>query len=742
MRLTLRTLLAYLDDLLEPEQAKELGRKIAENDFASSLSNRVRDVMRRRRLTAPDIDGPATGIDPNTIAEYLDNTLTPDLVADLEKICLESDTHLAEVAACHQILTLVLGEPIEISSASRDRMYALAPPLQTATATKNESSPNTTSHNHTERPQHQPVVSELKQPPSAAQIIDDAHTNHRPKKDNPHLQRPSLSRRSLPYLGLLLILLIFGGLIVSDPKLFPELLPSNDSSVTKIDKKNPAKNQLAHNNPQKTRKIFRPKPIHNFPKVPLPSPIRKDPPPKIPIQPIHQPPIKIPQPPKPKTPPLTVVEKIPLIRYLAIKRGRLFRNTPFNNTHKWLAIPAETILKANDKIVSPAPFESILEIGDGLFGIPQGRLAITAGTAIQLLPASPAGPFGIQLQQGRIVIQRKISFKATPKTDKSQPKKQNIFVFGLKIRNELWRIELQSEDTVCGIEMQPRAANGIDADWGINTYNGGLYVINGSLRIINPKGDSLTIQSEKEACGYLSLLPSNHRKSGQKTFPKFSQISKPFWLTSAGRRLTPQIEQFANRYQIIFKAEKDADGNDIIALKKNAVTLAKDRNPIIAQFAAQGLAITQNYKELVQIIATTKHEEPRDAAINGLRQWLPIEKENNQRLLQELKKQFPSDDEKFYDAKAVHQLLWGVAATQMRHPEISKLLVEWLDHPHVTIRKLTFSHIQRLTKKQNGYGVFLSTGHRKMAVERWRNYVKKQGALLPPEQPKEKLEIP
>ncbi len=37
--------------------------------------------MRRRRLTAPTLSGPGVGIDPNTVAEYLDNTLPPDGVA-------------------------------------------------------------------------------------------------------------------------------------------------------------------------------------------------------------------------------------------------------------------------------------------------------------------------------------------------------------------------------------------------------------------------------------------------------------------------------------------------------------------------------------------------------------------------------------------------------------------------------------------------------------------------------------
>ncbi len=185
MRLTLRTLLAYTDDILEPADHEELGKKIEASDFATELIHRSRDTVRRLRLGAPDVlagegDGDEDVLDSisvadaNAVAEYLDNTLPAGDVADFERICLEpgneADMHLAEVASCHHVLTMVLGEAAEIDMDVRRRMYEL--PEKLARGQKLRIEPG-----HAAPPQSAPVQAPppkaptpVAAPPAAAQV--------------------------------------------------------------------------------------------------------------------------------------------------------------------------------------------------------------------------------------------------------------------------------------------------------------------------------------------------------------------------------------------------------------------------------------------------------------------------------------------------------------------------------------------------------------------------------------------
>ncbi|GAC1465751.1 MAG: hypothetical protein NVSMB9_05660 [Isosphaeraceae bacterium] len=123
MRLTLRTLLAWLDDTLSPTEVREIGKQVQESEFAKELVARIQRVTRQRRLTVPPRSGPDS-IDANIVASYLDNELDPEEVAELEKRCLTSDVHLAEVSSVHQVLSLI-GQKAKVPMEARHRMYQL-----------------------------------------------------------------------------------------------------------------------------------------------------------------------------------------------------------------------------------------------------------------------------------------------------------------------------------------------------------------------------------------------------------------------------------------------------------------------------------------------------------------------------------------------------------------------------------------------------------------------------------------
>jgi hypothetical protein len=127
MRLTLRTLLAWMDRVLAPEDQRDLGEKVATSGVAPRLADRVRAAVAHPRLAAPKPDGHGLADDPNTAAEYLDNVLAADRLEAFERICIESDVHLAEVASCHGILAEItrgVADDERIDEAARRRLLA------------------------------------------------------------------------------------------------------------------------------------------------------------------------------------------------------------------------------------------------------------------------------------------------------------------------------------------------------------------------------------------------------------------------------------------------------------------------------------------------------------------------------------------------------------------------------------------------------------------------------------------
>jgi len=141
MRLTLRTLLAWMDGVLPPAVAAELAAKVAASPAAHSLADRIRGLRDRAGRTRP-LDGPDLAADINAVAEYLDNALDPGMLADFERDCLASDARLAEVAVCHRLLAGYAATAAPPPPAPRDpaavgpiRQRPAAPPASTRPAT-------------------------------------------------------------------------------------------------------------------------------------------------------------------------------------------------------------------------------------------------------------------------------------------------------------------------------------------------------------------------------------------------------------------------------------------------------------------------------------------------------------------------------------------------------------------------------------------------------------------------------
>jgi hypothetical protein len=126
MRLTLRTLLAYMDKTLDASDSVALAKKVNYSSFATTIIERIKtaDDCLANTISFRQFDG----IDnPNLIGEYLDSVLNSADVQNIERLCIESFQHLIEVAVIHHVLTLVLGQRAVVPNILRQRSHGLDP---------------------------------------------------------------------------------------------------------------------------------------------------------------------------------------------------------------------------------------------------------------------------------------------------------------------------------------------------------------------------------------------------------------------------------------------------------------------------------------------------------------------------------------------------------------------------------------------------------------------------------------
>lgn len=701
MRLTLRTLLAYLDDILEPSDAREIGAKIAESGVASETVERIREVMRRRRITAPELTGPGSGPDPNLVAEYLDNTLAPDSVADIERICLESDIHLSEVASCHQILTLVLGEAVDISPALRERMYVLG-----AVAPASEENGHGRTRVSGEAPAAKPA------PPAAPQVPD-------------YLKRRPLWQRLAPA-AVVVVLLGWLALVLSDQSFWgtaERTRPDGDTIAATDNGPNVAVPAIVPVDPDAAAvpaavpgevadpdaavAATGPDAINPAPPPDLPEldPDSDDPaemaanaaatvepaPPAVPdgTAPVEPQPIVTEQPVQPA--PAIPAANLPRVMYTSVE-GVLLQYQEESND--WGVLPRRALIHPGDWIASPEPFFSELTVGSG-----ELKVMLNGGAVAQSLTPTESALFGVGVDRGRVGFYRPAGADAP-----ADPQ-----VFGIRVGPHMVQLSLLEPGTLCGVEVILRQPRGEPEEWSAPGIDGGMFVIAGSASLTLDTGEQLVLSREN------GWLPWPEEGSPWSPGPL---LSTPQWLTPEGPQLPSVLTTYAKQFERQFPTDQP------VSLSIPAVV--KDRRALLSKHAVETLALTQNIPQLLRALKA-EHDEARQSAIVGLREWLPRAPENDEILHDEIDRTFRDDE-----VQIVYELLWGYAPESFRDPDVSRRLVGWLGHDNVAIREMAIYQIKLGTNRPTDYHPMAPIAQRQAAIMRLQDHVDRTGALLPP----------
>jgi hypothetical protein len=127
MRLTLRTLLAYLNQSnLNLRAVERIEAKVKSSPAAGKLIEELRRIIADPHLAAPPPDNDEPFNDANSVAEYLDNSLDEAKVESFEKRAFESKLLLGEIVGCHEILSAICrNEKVVASAALRQRAYEI-----------------------------------------------------------------------------------------------------------------------------------------------------------------------------------------------------------------------------------------------------------------------------------------------------------------------------------------------------------------------------------------------------------------------------------------------------------------------------------------------------------------------------------------------------------------------------------------------------------------------------------------
>ena len=718
MRLTLRALLAYLDDVLDPATLREIGGRVSESPSASATVARIKEVIRRRRISAPELSGSGSAPDPNLVAEYLDNTLSPDAVPALEKLCLDSDMHLAEVASSHQILTAVLGEPVEVPLSTRERMYALVSPTPLV---GDAAPPKSGIHN---KPRDSAIIDTVTTVAAGATSV-----------------RPAMPDYLKPAKGRKLIALFVSGCValgwilwvLKDQGVFsvrPANVALNEKAAPASGAAHEKKSVPGHDAVLDHEPVRASRPAESLPNQddepvePLvaASETPQDAEPDVERSSVDQslavngtstapamidePETEIPDPPEPgintpdaavgfapqpePAPVAPVTNPFPAMMYSNAEGILVVQD---RESGEWNVLPRRALVRDGDEIASPVPFQAE-------FTVESSGLTVTLhrGTRVRLEPGTGTELFKIHVDRGRVSLERS--------TDGQRPEPVTI---GLSIRGQAAQITLSEPGTVCGIEVEQRLSVGRRPDPLLAIPNGGVYVASGNVALSWNGGPAVGVGPDVGWAGW--PVPPNALVAGP-------QRPVPNWLTPEGVPQTNADRKWVQMFEKEFSVDQP--------VSMSIPSLVADRREMISTYATSTLGLVDDIPMLVKALQS-EHEKTRQAAIQCLRSWLPSDPNNSVRMEQEVARIFPEDA-----VADVVELLWGYSREDGKDPIISQKLVAFMDHKQIAVRELSFYYVTQITPRTNahGYRPSLAESPRNAALVGWRNLLEKNGGQL------------
>lgn len=709
MRLTLRTMLAYLDDVLEPGDAQDLGHKIEESKFASEIVARIRNSTRRPRLGAPRIDARGMGGDPNTVAEYLDNVLPADRVPEFEKVCLESDVHLAETAACHQILTLVLGQPAEVEGSTRERIHKIGSPAPTA------GSAAATSRKGEEPPVAAAAV--------AAPPVGSGDISPRLKPEVPDYLREEPQGRWWQFLLVLCLVFVLCATVIvamgplnHEHPMAPMLglaKPADQQPVAKnpdeketkpLEPKTPEKKGEETTPEEKTEKKSTEVPVE--PVTPMPMP---EVPPAIPVDPNATKSLPVDPAPMPRPMPAPVAPTNPADMIPAV---------PVNPTVP--AVPADP----SAPVPPPAEVKPANDAGryiseDEVLLIPNGekgwrrlapREALASGTRVLALPSYrpnlllAGGAVQVILDGGSLaVIHAPVDGVSQVQLEYGRAIILTVGVAGAPVRLIAGRtgegrtglVVFGDAESQVAVEVKRVLDQGADPQEAIAHRLVELHTTSGNITWT--EGDQRGIPV---GAGHIYRMLDAEQGRAEAA----EQIAD--WVTGKNADSVEQLASKALKEVIPAKDDKVA-----IKLKELAIS---DRRAEVRSLAVRCLAHLGDYDAFAAAFNDADQRSSWPLQFDLLQACLAQGKEEAVAIKESLERSSTADGASLY------RMLWGYNAEDLKKDEGAKKLVENLDHANLPMRVLAFENLRRITGMTQYYRPEYPAPRRKQYIQKWK----------------------